>query len=592
MTIQFPGDEIQPNIRLRRNNTTAVRSHESYVAPAHRICHHSGQYLTIEETNPDRIALLREQHDFPGFKTLDDRFKSAAHVREFQHFIWSKPLVQAIGLLGAVFLLCGGIFLIWPRMNQWSGYIEGGIVYLSLATAIFGAVFMLSVAFWKIIERNTIYHREAKGQRPAINDFPLFGAYQIDIEEHYKLDLANSTPTPTPGTFAGTVTVQVLPEEDALSTYRTYCDTYASYRGAGVGDYLFAGVVALEGRKYLTFNPPIDYDYRILLRQPIDTSFVVQGKPTRTMLRFDAPYQINPTVLQTDTDLRCMRNKLECTPQISNFDSYTLHLTFKLEDVQVPCLLNECRLLIPVELGKVLHVEFGRYSQNGSNIEVMWHNLMLKNGSIRLSVRFSEPLLGKNAPPFLQGSYQITVAAALSGIQVPLDHVWDPMGLMALPRTRPSVKAKSVIQGTLTANIAVLAQEHEHVSAKRIDTAAAPTGDLLEKLIQVLTEIGVDIQRIEEAMPRREPLSSTLNHQLRYWDVVGRKYEHVSLEAVDIHIVISGSTYNLNQPQISTNIDIRARCLYDPRSPQIVNDTNNTCELIVDRLNNMLPPAN
>ncbi|NNJ13105.1 hypothetical protein EKD04_022530 [Chloroflexales bacterium ZM16-3] len=591
MTIQFQGEESKPQLRWQRTPGSPIRSHKSYERPANQICHHSGQYLTVEETNPQRVVWLREQHDFPGFKTLDARFQSAAHASEAQHLVWSMPAVRAVGLLIGSLLLLAGIGLLWTRIAQWSGWFEGALIFGAMMVAGAGAVAMLGIGIRLITERANIYHQQAMGERPAVSYFPLFGAYHVEIKESYELNLVNSEPIITNQIVAsGLVTVTVHPEPDASDTYRTYRQLYGAHRGTGVGEHLHAGAVAFEGREWVSFTPPIDYDHRIALRQPIEQQFVVAGEPQQKPIHFEVPYRIDGAVLRTEDDPRRGRSKLKIIPQLASFDSYTMHLTFLWSGKPKECFLKECRLEIPSELGNILQVELGRsvYGTNGP--EVVWRNLLFENGKLVLAVRFADPLLGPTAPASLEGSYHLVVGGAVSGLQVPPDHVWDPTGRCVTPRAqpKPTMSAISEIKGKLTTHIAVLAEEHEHVDTLRLRTSAETDRPLIKQITHMLTKMGVDIQRIEEAMPRHDPLDSQ-SSQLRYWDVIGRIYGSANREALDIHVVVSGSTSDTPQPQVQTTIDVRVRCLHDPRNTSVVQEVADTCKLINDNLSSQLP---
>jgi hypothetical protein len=590
MTVIFPNPEAGSQPQTKRAPGSAVHSHKSYERPARLLCHHSGQYLTVEENNPERIIWLREQHDFPAFKALDDRFQVAAHALEHQHLIWSRPALRGVALLVGAALLLFGVWSAWTRSDQWISAFEGAVVIASLIVGLVGGLTMIAAGFWQIGSRNTIFHRGAHGQRPAIDDFPLFGSYRVVITEAYKQDLANGQREPvSPTSLTGSVTVEVIPEPKAPETYKTYRDTYAAHSNSGVGSHLFAGAVALEGLRFVSFASPVDYDHRIVLRQPTNEQFVLGGEPSRKPVRFHDRYIIDADALRSDPFSKNERAVLAVAPRLGAFDSYTLILTFNWAGEPFECALEECRLAIPPELGLVEQVEHGRRVEENGSTEVIWRNLVMnRDGTLSLSVRFSNPLLGKGAPETLTGSYRFIAGGAVSGLEVPLEQIWDALGHVSLPRTRPSVNSSSVIEGNLALHIAILAQEHEHVATARVTSQDEPTGTLIGKITRVLTDLGVDIHRIEEALPRLDPLG-TLNHQLRYWDVIGRKYELAALEAVDVHIVVSGSTRGQRTSNTPTVIDIRVRCLHDPRSPQIAEQADNVRKLIADQLENCSP---
>src|SRR5258708_4591722 len=94
---------------------SAVRSHQSYESQVHAICHHSGQYLTSDETYHKWINPLRQQHDFPGVPELDDEFAQAAHAQNHQHRVWSKPGIAGVALVISNLLL---LFLMARVLTQ------------------------------------------------------------------------------------------------------------------------------------------------------------------------------------------------------------------------------------------------------------------------------------------------------------------------------------------------------------------------------------------------------------------------------------------------------------------------------------------
>jgi hypothetical protein len=88
---------------------------------------------------------------------------------------------------------------------------------------------------------------------------------------------------------------------------------------------------------------------------------------------------------------------------------------------------------------------------------------------------------------------------------------------------------------------------------------------------EVLLEEGFDLQRVTRTAPRLDP-TGRLDKQLLYWDIQGRRYIEELLDAVDVHVVITGSdkiiqaSVNDDVFQPYAQIDLRARCLHDPRN--------------------------
>lgn len=570
---------------------SAVRSHESYEPAVQSVCHHSGRYLTVEETNPERSSLLRGQYDFPGLKALDDRFQGAAHARFHQHLVWIRPAVQGMAMLIAAALSALAAILVWSRREQWYSLPEGIALYVGLGAATLVGLSFAGVGLWLLSERNTLYHRGARGQRPAIDDFPLLGAYRIDVREEYALDIDTSrreVALPTRG--IGKVTVDVIPAQDIPELCRGYC---AAYQSADVGSHLHAGTVAFEGLAKVEFDPDIEYRHRMALRQPVAEQFAPSGEPSCDPVRFEAPYKIDATVMAPGAADEQRRLRFDLSPRLEGFGSYTLQLHIRWLGAPTECGIEECRLFIPPELGRVWRVEHGRYVDGDQGPEVIWRNLALQDGELRLSMTVSMPLLQTVAPPTIRGSYRFLIGQSIAGLHVPLTNIWDARGRSwaSTNGVQPSVTYLSTVSGNLDLHVALLAQEHEFVCDDRRAIAEEPGYPLTEHLARILSRVGVDIQRIEEAMPRLDPVGS-LEHELSYWDIIGRCYEPVARESADVHLVVHG-TRTVTAPARSarTVVDVRVRCLHDPRSRQLIEFSRNIHELIMTEIDHELPPA-
>lgn len=581
MTITFAPAEAQQ----QRAETSAVCSHQSYERSVHALCHHSGQYLTLEETNPDRVWLFREQHDFPGFKELDDRFQKAAHAREHQHLMWSEPALRGGALLAGGALVLYGVSMAWTRSGQWANLFEGVLIFTLLIVGFLGALGMMGAGIWQIQSRNELFHRQALGQRPAVDDFPLFGSYSVEISEVYEQDLVNERrKKPVLRSLTGKVVVKVRPEPEAPQTYQTYQSLYGMHRHAGIGTHLFAGALALEGLKWIRFRSPVDYDHRIVLRQPVDEQFVVNGEPRREPISFHTEYAVQPEAMRVNRGTPHERPVLAVTARLDGFDSYTLVVTFTWAGRPAKLVLEECRLTIPPELGGIEYVEYGRRVKENGVVEALWRNMVVEpEQPLSLKVRFKQPLLGKGAPEKLHGSYRMIAATAISGIEVSPRRIWDALGRNLPEHLQPVISAVSECKGQLEIRIALLAQEHEHVATERVQIAHEPDSELVSQLAEILTKMGVSIQRIEEALPRLDP-GGALQYQLRYWDILGRQYELQELAALDVHVVVSGSTGSQRAAAPPTLVDVRVRCLHDPRSPQIAERAEHVCKAIAGKL--------
>lgn len=570
-----------PVTTIERSPATPVRSHESYEPLVEGVCHHSGRYLTRAEINPRRIALLYEQHDFPGFPALDDLFRSAVHSRQHQHLTWSRPGIRGLAALIAGLLMLGAAALALRRIEQYASLIEYVSVYAILIIGSLVGVGFIAFGVTQFARRNSIYHRQAKGRNPTIADFPLFGAYKIDAQERVTAHLRNDQRTPPNVQRAqGSVRVEVMPEANAATQYAIYRATYSD---PSIGRHLHAGTVAFESLGAVTFTPDIEYGHRMALRQPVEQHVVRDGYVTKQPAQFEATYDIDPSVMYTDA-ASGPRFVLDFRPELKEYDSYTLLLRFQwLGDPRRICRLNECRLQFDPDLGKIVRVEQGRRVQNDGE-EIVWRNLLFQDGALTLSVTFANPIL--NTPCMLKGSYEVDVNATLSGLAIRPEMVWNALGRRATERTQPSIRASSIIQGHISIATGLLSQEHELVHKSTAPVPCPPDYDLVRQVAQVLVEnCEIDIQRIEQAAPRLDP-RGTLQTELRYWDIVGRKYERELLEAIDVHVVIAGyavtDLHALSAPQ--SYIDVRVRCLHDPRHKATPKCVETTCDVITSEL--------
>jgi hypothetical protein len=467
--------------------------------------------------------------------------------------------------------------------------IEYVTVYALLIIGSVVGVGLLIFGSTQIARRNIIYHRQANGQRPTIEDFPLFGAYKIDAHERVTAHLRNDQHTPPHVKRArGTVQVEVMPEASAAEQYATY---RATYTDPSIGRYLHAGTIAFDSLEAVSFTPDIEYGHRMALRQPIEEYVVRAGRVTQQPALFETTYDIDSSVMYTDS-ASGQRFVLDFRPELKEHDSYTLQLRFRwLGNSSRMCRLNECRLIFDPDLGKIVRVEQGRRVQHNDGEDIVWRNLLFQDGSLTLSVSFSQPILNK--PILLKGAYEVDVDGALSGLVIRPEMVWNALGRRATERTQPSIRASSIMQSNITIATSLLSQEHELVRKAIVPVPCPPDYELVRRVAQVLVNCEVDIQRIEQAAPRLDP-RGTLQTELRYWDIIGRRYERKLLEAVDVHVVISGyvvaDQQALDAPQ--SQIDVRVRCLHDPRdmaTPRCATLTRNIIKSELERIFALVP---
>ena len=569
---------------IERGPLSPVRSHASYSPHVEAICHHSGQYLTRGEDNREPVSFLREQHDFPGFPELDDVFAPAAHARAYQHLSWNQPAVQALTMLLGALLLGLGIYPLYQRAEQWQTTIEYVVVNVLLIGAVVLVLGFVLRAFFLLRNRKALYHRRAGGMRPAIDDFPVLGSYKIDLREAVTADLHNDQhQPPAVQSAAGHAAVELRPEANVPGLYARY---HALYAQVPVGSHIHGGAVAFEGLQHVTFQPDLEYGHRLVLRQPVGEQFAPGGIATTNPLGFETAYAISPNALYTGQH-EGQRFLLDLQPGLKPFDSYTLMVRLRwLNDNPLPCQLEECRLLIPPELAPVTNFDLGRYVAGQAGGEIIWRKLPFIDGEVVLSLTVGAALIDQ--PCELTGSYTIICDGTLSGITVRPERIWNALGRHATGRTQPSIRARSSVSGSLLINTALLSQEHEYVFSHTLDTAEPPDHHLIEQVERVLSHCGVDIQKIEQAMTRRDPYGK-LEHELRYWDIAGRRYEESVLEAVDVHIVVAGSDASGGLVGAShSQLDIRVRCLHDPRNQATAECVQSTGQQLVYELREAL----
>lgn len=226
-----------------QDESTPIRSHQSYDTQVHAVCHHSGQYLTWSEANHPiwkRVItrFFREQHDFPGLRRLDRAFASAAHSMEHQHIIWSHVAIQSMALL----LMAPLILFLVLTLFSLQDYIPQAFWYVYLAgLTLFGlgGLLMIVMALVRYGRRETLFHKRSDGKPPAIEDYPVKGKYEIHAEEHVIIDLDNvNRSQPTVLKQEGLLAVTLVPRQEQWEDYTTYRRLYEKH---AVGNYMHGG---------------------------------------------------------------------------------------------------------------------------------------------------------------------------------------------------------------------------------------------------------------------------------------------------------------------------------------------------------------
>jgi hypothetical protein len=570
--------------------SSAVRSDQSDDPNVYAVCHHTGQYLTRTETNPQQRRPWYTQEEFPGIPALNRLFFGAAHTRDRQHLTWN-PIVLLV--LAGLYILAMGVaaWLLFLRLPH-AGPGEEIAIYALVALAVATTGGLL---WWGVGKVHQVRLGTAVRQRPTVRDFPLVNCtYKLKAHEEVTI-----TPTADPAHLpmssitrqAGRLTLEVAPSNDLVTLYQQYHQRNGSN---GTGQF-YAGILALEQMRAVQFDATaLRNGHQLWLRQPIPTALRdrTYRKDADPLAMFELPYQLLPDKLEGDRYPESRRFPLECTPRLSSDDSYTLELHFRWRGSSDRlCALDECILHIPDWL-TVERVGLGRYDEQCAC--VVWRRLFLPRDAspLVLKVTFGEPVLEferiLQQQHILRGSYRCSVDGLISGLSVKAENLWDARGLRVVYDTPPEVACSSAITGEVLVDTRRLQQEHEFVCVREVECPCAPDHELMQKILRALSECGIELLRVEQATPRLDP-AGTLRKQLYYWDIVGRQYQTEMLTAFDLHIVVTGQDYiiDLSGEKPYTHIDIRINALHDPRDTS----TPKRAEVLMARVSSHLDNA-
>jgi hypothetical protein len=569
---------------IARDESTPIRSHQSYDSQVHAVCHHSGQYLTQNEARHsiwDRFVtnLLKEQHDFPGLPTLDRAFGRAYHADNHQHVIWSRITIRSIGCLlltPLILLLVLALFELrdFVPLVVWYVYLAG----LVLLTAV--AAGLILYALFQISRRSALFHKYAVNRPPAVLDYPVIGKMQITTREEITIDLDNMDQArPQVLNQQGRLSIKLFPDNGNWENYVTYRQQYEAFP---VGQYFHGGVVALDNLKYVQFSGDhMEFDHRIILRTPADPSDIDDDTGLLPPVTVDTDYHILPAAFYPNYR-GVSRFPLECEPRLAPNDSRTLelHFSWRGQNPNDNCRLEECVLHIPGDsLGKVTKVTYGRYHPDLYQPKIIWRNRAFNQRHLVLRISFEEPIL--QCHEMLTGNYQFSADGLLSGMEINPKHIWNALG-HRVKSEHCDITRRTIVSGKLSFGLQRLSQEHELVHTMPPIVCNVPPDDRsAQAVIDVLLEEGFDLQRVMRSAPRLDP-TGRLDKQLFYWDILGRKYDAELLDSLDIHVVISGSDRIINTSKQNaedtfrpvTNIDLRVRCLHDPRNEEIVKEVD------------------
>ena len=141
------------------------------------------------------------------------------------------------------------------------------------------------------------------------------------------------------------------------------------------------------------------------------------------------------------------------------------------------------------------------------------------------------------------------------------------------------ISKKTNVVGAVDINPQLLSQEHEYVTrTESMLFAYPPNGRLINLILGVIQKYDFQLQQITQAPPGVHP-TGRLDAKIEYWDIVGRRYDPMTLDAIDLHLVVSGYEHvsglgRGGSIKPSTQVDVRLRCLHDPRNnktPELIN---------------------
>lgn len=563
---------------ISRDKSTSIRSHQSFDSQVEAICHHSGQYLTADEADHPiwkRLVtrLLKEQHDFPGLRRLDRIFMNAAHANEHQHIVWSRIAIRSIALLLPIPFLV----IILLTLFRLQDFVPRQLWYFylgALALFAFGCLLAVILGITQYLRRGTLFHNTNAGKPPMVIDYPLTGKYQIDVQEQIVINLDNvNVSRPQVVAQRGEIAVKLHTLAGQWEDYVKYC---SHYRDHNVGSFVHGGAVALENPNNIRFIDDVsEFDHRIVLRVKAAEAGFNSTTSNFPAVTVKSHYEILPAALYPEHS-GLPRFPLEIEPRLSPNDSRTLELrlSWRGPDLTADCRLDSCALNIPLILGRVVRVKLGR--ANHEKNQVVWRNRSFRRQNLVLSITFEKPVL--TCHDLITGTYSFSYDGLLSNMIVSPKNVWNVLG-RRMDKESCEINLKTIVSGSLTLGVQRLSQEHEYVQAMPpINCPYPPDENLVRAVTDVLLDEGFDLQRVTRSAPRLDP-TGRLDKQLFYWDILGRQYIEDLLDSVDVHVVITGAErilQNNNSDELFqpyTNIDLRARCLHDPRNhstPQAV----------------------
>jgi len=399
---------------------------------------------------------------------------------------------------------------------------------------------------------------------PATDDFPLQARYEVDVREELGAALGNARgAAPEEIQQSCRVAVTAHPVESELESLSEYLQQYGRPLA---GTYVRAGLLGLEGVQDVSFKGDgVEFGHRLVLRRPAREIELGDGDRRLQPFTAEASYEIQRSRL-CPAEGGDEHFLLEWLPSLPAGDSRTLNLRFEWRPLgAVPrIVLRECALRVPDELGLITRVTAGRFDPIGK--QLVWRDLAFQGRALALAVSFENPVLSYQQ--LIRGSYNVELDGLVSGLQVDPANLWTAWGLKARPGDS-IIRTGAVIKGSLALDPRRLSQEHEYVRTLRIACDARPDYRLLRKVTSVLVRDNVELLRVAQAAPRLNPAGS-LDTRLHYWDIAGRRYDGQTLNALDVHLVISGhdrvalaKPSALDEP--ATEIDLRVRCLFDPR---------------------------
>ncbi len=557
--------KIHP-VKIEKSDRTNCVSHLSYETPVVGCCHHTGDYLTAAEIEPTQQYRFWISNEFPGLPKINKAFRDAFHQKKSHHLEIDERWLLPIALL--LFAIGSLIFSIDYRVNLQTINDLPNLLFFWLY--LFGFSFFLLLTALAILFDEKLYHNILSiGRRPKLYVYPLDCSYEVEAIEKLTVNLDNSEGlVPEVKQQDCQLKVTVHPAEN---NWESIVDYAQKYRLSLAHLEMFAGIVSLNRLSAVQFpngDSRFEYDHRINLRFPYQSpSRRRRSKPSNQLI-YRTPYKINFDQLESNKD-DPNNFPLVCTPKIAPNNSRQLNIEFEWKGKQKISSIPFCQLEIPDELGSVIYVKLGHYDKE--RCIVTWNNLKFKENQLTLTLHFEKPVLTYKQK--ICGQYKVELDDLYSEMTIDPSHIWDVLG-HRVKSSQSMIRLKTDLSGDLIIDPQRLSQAHEYVTGMSINAPIPPSEEIVQTILNVLLSEGFDVLRVAKQFPRLDPLGN-LNKALLYWDIFTRRYSKDLMESFDLHLIVSGYTQAESESEFTPEqsgmaVDLRIRCLHDPRNKALV----------------------